>query len=354
MYVAAKGYLERSILKQFDIKTDMRIIISYTSIPADKHKKGEPYWENKKYENAWQKVYEDSHLIPTISTALLLLDGNKVVNDKILNSSDLSLNHVLFIYIPEIWNNDMVAYQSILADADMYYETAPFKGRSNQQDPKRGIYKSVGHGYIAHGGSSSKGDVVPYDRKNMPQSTKLAFRRIADSVASAMWKALDLFGGPVKDFFTKQFQPMNCIPIGLAAYPTQVHQLHMSKNSFIKPHIDKLDFDCSFICWFTEGQPKGGEFGVFQHYMKLQNNNGAGVFIFSKYISHGTLQFESNSLSDTDFKIGCALVNKLAICTRVENQLQSENPITWKDIKYIDYIDRGDCESEDVNKNEEL
>ena len=88
--------------------------------------------------------------------------------------------------------------------------------------------------------------------------------------------------------------------------------------------------------------------------MKLQNNNGAGIFIFSKYISHETLQFDSNSLSDIDFKIGCTLVNKVAICTRIENQLQSENPITWKDIKYIDYIDYGDCESEDVNENEEF
>ena len=34
-----KCYLELSILKQFDIKTDMRIIISYTSIPADFKKK---------------------------------------------------------------------------------------------------------------------------------------------------------------------------------------------------------------------------------------------------------------------------------------------------------------------------
>jgi hypothetical protein len=86
--------------------------------------------------------------------------------------------------------------------------------------------------------------------------------------------------------------------------------------------------------------------------MKLQNNNGTGIFVFNKYISHGTLQFDSNSLSDTDFKIGCALINKVANCTRVENQLQSENPITWKDIKYMNYIDDGDCESEDVNENE--
>lgn len=173
-----KGHLELSILKQFDIKTNMRIVISYTSILADKNKKEAPYWENKKFEKAWQNVYQDNHLIPTTSTALLLLDGNKVVNDKILNSSDLSLNHVLFIYIHEIWNNDLVAYQSTLADADIYYETAPFKGKSNQEDPKRGYYKFVGHGYIAHGGIDSRGNVVPYDRKNMSKSTKLAFRRI--------------------------------------------------------------------------------------------------------------------------------------------------------------------------------
>ena len=93
----------------------------------------------------------------------------------------------------------------------------------------------------------------------------------------------------------------------------------MSKNSFVKPLINKLDFDCSFICWCTEGHPKGGKFGVFQHYMKLQNNNGVGIFIFNKYINHRTSQFDSNSLLDIDFKIGFALVNKVAICTRVEN-----------------------------------
>lgn len=88
--------------------------------------------------------------------------------------------------------------------------------------------------------------------------------------------------------------------------------------------------------------------------MKLENNNGADVFVFSKYVSHRTLQFDSNSLLGTDFKIGCALVNKEAICTRVQNQLLSENPITWKDIPYISYIDTANCESEGVHENEEV
>jgi hypothetical protein len=285
---------------------------------------------------------------------LLLIDGNKVINEKILNLSELLFHHVLFIYIPEIWDNDLVDYQTALAAADQYYETAPFKGKSNQQDPKRGYYKSVGHRYMAHGGIGSQGSVVPYGQKHMSQSEKLAFRRTGDSVATKMWKALELFGSSVKEYFINQFQPINCIQIGLPSYPTQVHQLHMSKNSFIKPHIDKLDYDCSFICWFTEGHPKGGEFGVFQHRLKLQNNNRSGIFVFSKYISHGTLRFEKSSLSDTDFKLGCALANKLAIFTRMKNQLQSDNPITWKDIKYINYLDYGNCASEDANDDEEL
>lgn len=156
-----------------------------------------------------------------------------------------------------------------------------------------------------------------------------------------MWKALDLFGAPRKEFFAHQFQHMDCIAIGLKAYPTKLHQLHFSKNSFIKPHIDKNDLDCSFICWFIEGHPQGGEFGIFQHCMKLQNNIGAGIFVFSKYVSHGTLRFDANSLSTNNFKLGLALVNKSAIRERLSNQLTSGKPITW-----IDYIDHLNSESQ--------
>ena len=37
--------------------------------------------------------------------------------------------------------------------------------------------------------------------EKMHESTKFAFRRIAYSVATAKWKASNLFGGLVKDFF---------------------------------------------------------------------------------------------------------------------------------------------------------
>jgi hypothetical protein len=51
---------------------------------------------------------------------------------------------------------------------------------------------------------------------------------------------------------------MNYIPIGLDGYTTQVHQMHISKNSYIKPHIDVFDLDTSFISWFAKGNSNGG------------------------------------------------------------------------------------------------
>ena len=38
---------------------------------------------------------------------------------------------------------------------------------------------------------------------------------------------------------------MNCISIGLEGCTTQVHQLHESNNSYIKPFIDMSDLNAS-------------------------------------------------------------------------------------------------------------
>ena len=150
----------------------------------------------------------------------------------------------------------------------------------------------------------------------------MGFRGIGDSIASSIWKQLvHKFGSEVKKFFEDQFYPMNCIPIGLEGYPTQVHQLHVSKNSYIKPHIDISDLDASFISWYTKGHPSGGCFGIYQHCLKFENNNGAGIFVLRKILTHGTLRFNLNSLSQNDFKLGIALVNKGWLHTRLQNQL---------------------------------
>ena len=114
---------------------------------------------------------------------------------------------------------------------------------------------------------------------------------------------------------------MNCISIGLLDYTTQVHQLHISKNSYIKLHIDMSNLDASFISWFTKGHPTRGYFGIFQHCLKFNNNNGVGIFVLSKFITHGTLRFNLKSFSMNNFKSNVALINKGWLCTRLQNQL---------------------------------
>jgi hypothetical protein len=188
----------------------------------------------------------------------------------------------------------------------------------------------VSHSYSAHGCEKWQGNIVMYHHYDISESIQMSFRGMGDSIASSIWKQLDKFGNEVKMFFQDQFYPMNCIPIGLDGYPTQVHQLHISKNSYIKPHIDMSNLDASFISWFTKRNPGGGCFGIFQYCLKFDNNNGAGIFVLSKFITHGTLKFNLNSLSHNNFKLGVALVNKGWLRTRLQNQLSDGTSLTWE------------------------
>jgi hypothetical protein len=61
---------------------------------------------------------------------------------------------VLLMYLPNIWGDDY-DYQCTLVDVNHYYETSPYEAKKNQQDPKRGRYKSASHGYSTHGGEKS-------------------------------------------------------------------------------------------------------------------------------------------------------------------------------------------------------
>ena len=77
------------------------------------------------------------------------------------------------------------------------------------------------------------------------------------------------------------------------------------------------------------GTPKSGLFGVLQHCLKFDNDRGAGIWIRSKNLGHGTLPFQSTSSSD--FKLGVAIVNKTALHTRIKNGLKEGTSLTFKD-----------------------
>jgi hypothetical protein len=80
----------------------------------------------------------------------------------------------------------------------------------------------------------------------------MSFRDMGDSIATSIWQQLDKFGSEVKKLFKDQLYSMNCIPIGLDGYTIEIYQMHISKNSYIKPHIDVSNLDASFISWFAK------------------------------------------------------------------------------------------------------
>lgn len=260
---------------------------------------------------------------------MLLSDGKYISNHNIRSLDGLSFQNILLIYIPKIRKSPFM-YATIVSTVNMHYKSTPFEAKKNQKDPKRGRYKSVSHGFTAHGGDTSLGNMVRYAQKNISETLQEAIRRQGDTIASAIWEEINIFGDSVRTFFQNQFESMIALAIGLKGFETCVHQQHVSKNSYIMPHIDRSDAEASLITWYTEGDPRGGYFGVFQHGLKFDNNNGAGIFVLSKYLSHGTLRFDMDSLSPKDFKLGVALVNKSWAITRFKNQLIEGTPISWE------------------------
>lgn len=307
------------------------MVIGYSTVPKDKLgiEDLEPFWENKSFQTNWQEVFENRDVIPELSSSMLLLDGNHILNHKLSDLEDLAFENILLIYVPNMWVSH-IEYEIAVRSVNNYYETSPYIGKNNQKDLKRGMYRSVSHGFTVHGGPKSLGNVVRYHQSKKTESEQVAIAGNGDIIASAIWKQLDMFGTSVKTFFQNQIHPLNDICIGVPGLKAQVHQLHVSKNSCIKPHIDKLDFGASFVAWFTNGKPKGGCFGIFQQCLKFDNNSGAGIFMFRKNINHGTLRFDAGSLSARDFKLGVALVNKEAVITRVRNQLRKGTKLTWE------------------------
>jgi len=55
--------------------------------------------------------------------------------------------------------------------------------------------------------------------------------------------------------------------IGLESDRSNVHATHITKNAYIKLHVDKRHIDYSIMGWLTKGAPSGGYFQVHQLYM---------------------------------------------------------------------------------------
>lgn len=211
--------------------------------------------------------------------------------------------------------------------ANLYYETAPYIGISGKENI-RGVYTSKSHGYSTHAGEDKQNKVSLYFKRHIKPSIAYAYANIGDQVASNVWKCTSQFGKLINAFFEKQFSPYRSIAIGTKNALCNVHSMHLSKNSRIKPHIDNNDIKASIITWFNNGTRSGGQFGAHALWYKFDTSNNPGVFIKSETVVHGTLSFDPIVDEVQNYRIGLALVNKKGICTRVLNQIKEGDEFT--------------------------
>lgn len=69
---------------------------------------------------------------------------------------------------------------------------------------------------------------------------------------------MSIFTKKIDHHIHQQAATTNLMYVGLGENPTNVCQLHFSKNSFIKPRFDSLDIESSIITWFTSRAPYKG------------------------------------------------------------------------------------------------
>jgi hypothetical protein len=139
--------------------------------------------------------------VPTISSPLVIFDSVKITS----NTKTLELDHVIFIYIPKMLDEN--TYGSTLRLANVYYEETPLYGnRSKQkaQNPHRGFYKNISHSYTSNA-SLVSGNVLPYHSSRVTVHEDKAFKDIGDEIASNIWRsAMSTFGEKIDHHFQVQ------------------------------------------------------------------------------------------------------------------------------------------------------
>ena len=261
--------LYKSTIQALKLPTGIRMHITYSNIPYKKVSNIAPYWDLEKYNNEVFKkknIFEDDHLVPTIASPLIVFDDTKIVS----NIKTLILDYVMLIYVSKILDEE--TYRSTLRLANVYYEGTHLyenKYKKNAQNPHRGLYKNISHGYTSNA-SITSGNVVPYHSSKVSIHEKKAFKDIGDEIATNIWRsAMSIFGKKIDHQFHLQISTINHIYVGLDESFTNACQLHFNKNSFIKLHVDSLDMESSIITWFTTGAPLKGQFTLHQYLYKF-------------------------------------------------------------------------------------
>lgn len=285
----------------------------------------------------WQNVFKEEKLVKTTSTTLAIFDGSKITPSTL----QLDLSYMVALYILDAY--EKYSYQLMSKLINLYYETTPPYGQTKYKETAlHGNYKNKSHRYSTNAREGVEGDIVLYHNSKISHAVEKAFKDLDDQCASNIWKSLmPHFRTKIKNQFDEQSTSARYLCIGNKENQTNVIQMHISKNSYIKPHIDMNDLESSIITWFSEGEPRGAEFGLFQMLYKFKINNGSGLFVKSQEYVHGTLELDTKGDELQNYTLGVALTNKKGLITRSTNQLNAntKNPIGVPSSKHWCTID---------------
>jgi hypothetical protein len=79
------------------------------------------------YSATWEENVSKESIMNTSKDALLVLDGNLIMKNQIIDLNLLTIDYVLSLYIPHLL--DIKTYESTSIITNAYYETAPYTGK---------------------------------------------------------------------------------------------------------------------------------------------------------------------------------------------------------------------------------
>jgi hypothetical protein len=94
------------ILQKFGIKESMQLMICLSNISNKEKRRIDgllPIWEALNYIENWKSIYVNPGIIPIYSEGILILNGNDILNKKVLNIEDSKFSMMLLMYLPNMW-----------------------------------------------------------------------------------------------------------------------------------------------------------------------------------------------------------------------------------------------------------
>jgi hypothetical protein len=87
--------------------------------------------------------------------------------------------------------------------------------------------------------------------------------------------------------------------IGLESNKSNVHAIHITKNAYIKLHVNKRDMDYSIIGWLTKHAPSGGYFQVHQLWYRFSTSHD-----YQSSFGENPLFMEHGNMRNNHYKMG--------------------------------------------------